>query len=80
MKQFEVGKTYVTHHNMDASVTQTMTVVARTEKTLSIKMPHLGKARRRVYYSASSRSECINAPGGYAAFEAVNEVNADKEG
>lgn len=80
MKQFEVGKTYVTHHHMDASVTLKMTVVARTEKTLTVKHPYLGKARRRVGYMAFSDSECVNAPGGYAMFEAANEVAADKEG
>lgn len=80
MKKFEVGKSYVTYHHLDSSVTLKMTVISRTEKTVTVKMPHLGKARKRVGYYVFSDSECVNAPGGYAMFEAANEISAAGNG
>lgn len=74
MKQFEVGKTYVTHHLLDDSIPMKMTVESRTEKTLRVRHPYLGRATRRVFHDGLNDCECVNAPGGYASFEAINEV------
>ena len=74
MKQFEAGKTYVTHHLMDSSVPLKMSVESRAEKTLRVRYPYLGRATRRVYCDGLKDCECVKAPGGYAAFEAVNEA------
>ena len=73
MKKFEVGKTYVTHHLLDDTVPLKMTVESRTEKTLRVRHSYLGKATRRVFYDGLNDCESVNAPGGYASFDAINE-------
>lgn len=74
MKQFQIGKRYTTHHLKDPNKTLTMTVFFRTEQTIVIGTSLLDNSQRRLRYQASSDSECVNAPKGYAPFEAVNEA------
>lgn len=79
MKQFEVGKRYTTHHLTDPNKTLTMTVFFRSEKSIVIGSSCLDNSQRRLRYAASSDSECVNAPKGYAPFEAVNEAGKTME-
>lgn len=74
MKQFEVGKRYTTHHLTDPNKTLTMTVFFRSEKSIVIGTSLLDNSQRRLRYEASSDSECVNAPKGYAPFKAAHEA------
>lgn len=79
MKRFEVGKRYTTHHLTDPDKTLTMTVFFRTEKTVVIGNSLLDNSQRHLRYLASVDSECVNAPKGYAPFEASNEAGKTME-
>ena len=80
MKKFEVGKRYTTHHLQDPNKTLTMTVFFRSEKSIVIGTSLLDNSQRRLRYAAASDSECVNAPKGYAPFEATNEAQkSDQE-
>lgn len=79
MKRFEVGKRYTSQHLKDPRKTLTMTVFFRTEKSIVIGSTLLDNSQRRLRYAAASDSECVNAPKGYAPFEAVNEAGKTME-
>ena len=79
MKRFVVGKRYTTHHLKDPNKTLTMTVFFRSEKSIVIGTSLLDNSQRRLRCSESSDSECINAPKGYAPFEAANEAGKTTE-
>lgn len=73
MKRFEEGKRYTTHHLTDPNKTLTMTVFIRGQKSVLVGVPSWGNSQVLINYMASSDSESINAPEGYAPFEAANE-------